>query len=89
MRNRESNGVVITSTPNLNITQGVTATAIELLVGHSEQQSIHAESAKKRKAGHTVREGFQRLKSLKASGQMIALTGDFEVGINTLNEVNR
>ena len=89
MRNRQSNGVVSSTRPNLNITQGVAATAIEFLIGHDEQQSIRAESAKKRKAGHTVREGFERLKSLKASGQMIALTGNFEIGINTLNEVNR
>ena len=89
MRNRQSNGVVSSTRPNLNITQGVAATAIEFLIGHNEQQSIRADYAKKRKAGHTVREGFERLKSLKASGQMIALTGNFEIGINTLNEVNR
>ena len=89
LRNTMRNGVDSTARPNLNVTQGLAATAVEFIVGHHEQQSIRAESAKKRKAGHTVRAGFERLKSLKASGQMIAITGEFEVGINTLDEVNR
>jgi hypothetical protein len=90
MRVRQSESLDSTSArPNLNISQGVAATAIEFLVGHNEQQSIRAECAKKRKAGQTVREGFERIKSLKASGQMIAATGDYEIGMNTLNEVHR
>jgi hypothetical protein len=74
---------------NLNITQGVAGAAIEYLVGQRDQQSIRTEASKKRKAGTTLREGFAKIKNLKASGQMIALTGTYEIGINTLEEVNR
>ena len=89
MRNNASIGGTSIEPPNLNTTQGVSGSAIQFLIGQEEQQSIRAESAKKRKTGNTVREGFKRLKSLKASGQMIAYTGTFEVGLNTLDEVNR
>jgi hypothetical protein len=88
MRNRASHGIDSASISSLNITQGVAGTAIETIIGFHVQQSIRAESAKKRKQGQTIRDGFKRLKSLKASGQMIASTGDFEIGINTLEEVN-
>ena len=89
MRDNISNGVVNTTTPNLNTTQGVSGTAVEFLIGQQEQQSIRAKASRKRKAGTTMRQGFEKIKNLKASGQMIALTGTYEIGINTLDEVNR
>ena len=89
MRDNSSNRVANTATPSLNTTQGVSGRTIEFLLGQEEQKSIRAESSKKRKAGQTIRDGFKRIKSLTAAGQMIAQTGTFEIGINTLNEVNR
>ena len=89
MREQSSNGVATVVTPNLNTTQGMAGSTFEFLIGQQEQKSIRAESKKKRKAGQTIRAGFERLKSLKAAGQMIAHTGTFEIGLNTLNEINR
>jgi hypothetical protein len=89
MREHSINSVSVTETPILNTTQGVSGSTIEFLLGQADQKSIRAESAKKRKSGQTIRDGFKRMKSLTAAGQMISLTGTFEVGINTLNEVNR
>jgi hypothetical protein len=89
LRNTPSYDGATTAPPNLNITQGLAGNTIEFLIGQKEQQTLRNRAAKKRKAGQTTRDGFKRLKSLKAAGQMIAHTGDFEIGINTLMEVNR
>jgi hypothetical protein len=89
MRDNSINSVTEKETPILNTTQGVSGSTIEFLLGQVEQKSICTKAAEKRKTGQTIRDGFKCMKSLKAAGQMIALTGTFKVGKNTLDEINR